>query len=85
MLISDQTPWQGLEEQKAGWVVPLSQPERFQAILQAMLEMNDVAFKEWSHGARAYSEQAANAPTAIEANRTLFLTAARQNGQRIQA
>ncbi len=85
VLISDQTPWQGLEEQKAGWVVPLSQPERFQAILQAMLEMNDVAFKEWSHGARAYSEQAANTPTAIEANRTLFLTATRQNGQRTQA
>ena len=85
VLISDQTPWQGLEEQKAGWVVPLSQPERFQAILQAMLEMNDTAFKEWSHGARAYGEQAANAPTAIEANRTLFLTATRQNGQRTQA
>lgn len=77
VLISDTTPWRGLEEQRAGWVVPLSQPERFVAILENMLQMDDAAFKEHADHARCFGERAANDPAVIEANRTLFLTAAK--------
>ena len=75
VLISDQTPWHGLEEKKAGWVVPLSQLEKFQTILNAMTEMDDAIFQEWSQGARVYGERVANDPAIVEANRQLFLSA----------
>jgi len=75
VLISDQTPWQGLEEKKAGWDVPLSQPEQFVDILNTMTKMNDTGFQEWSQGARLCGEHAANNPSAVENNRVLFLTA----------
>jgi glycosyltransferase involved in cell wall biosynthesis len=77
VLISDTTPWRGLEEQRAGWIVPLSQPERFVAILENMLQMDDAAFKKHADHARCFGERAANDPAVIEANRTLFLTAAK--------
>jgi len=83
VLISEQTPWKGLEERKAGWVVPLEKTQQFQAALQTVLEMDNATFQEWSSGARAYGEQVANDPAVIEANRALFLTALRQNEQRI--
>ncbi|MBN1919612.1 MAG: glycosyltransferase [Anaerolineae bacterium] len=79
VLISDTTPWRGLEEQKAGWIVPLSQPERFITILENMLQMDDAAFREYADHARRFGETAANDPAVIEANRTLFLTAAKCN------
>jgi glycosyltransferase involved in cell wall biosynthesis len=79
VLISDQTPWQGLEEKKAGWVNSLLQPERFQAVLQEVLEMDDRLFREWSRGARAYGKQTATDATNFEANRKLFLTVCGQN------
>lgn len=75
VLISDQTPWQGLEEQKAGWVIPLPNPERFQTVVETLLRMDNDTFQEYSQSARRYGEQAANDPAMLEANRTLFLTA----------
>ncbi len=75
VLISDQTPWQGLERQQAGWVVPLAKPEQFQAVINSVLEMENDQFQEWATGARVYGEQTANAPAVVEANRQLFLAA----------
>lgn len=78
VLISDQTPWQGLEDKKAGWVIPLSQPEQFRVVLNQVAEMDDAAFQAWSSGARAYGEQKANDPAVVEANRRLFMSALNQ-------
>ncbi len=80
-LISDQTPWQELELEMAGWVVPLSQPERYRAVLNAVSDMDHTTWREWSHGARTYGEQAALDPAAVDANRNLFLTAFRQTNR----
>ncbi len=75
VLISDQTPWQQLEPNKAGWVIPLSQPERFGEVLNTIVEMDNETFQQWAEGARAYGEQAAGNPSSIQANRDLFADA----------
>ena len=38
-VVSDRTPWRGLEEAGAGWVLPLEKPERFRAVLQRCVDM----------------------------------------------
>ncbi len=40
VLISEKTPWQNLEEQGAGWDLPLSDPEAFSRIIQQTARLN---------------------------------------------
>src|SRR6185369_17989258 len=40
VLISDQTPWRDLESRRAGWDLPLAEPERFRERLTALLDMD---------------------------------------------
>ena len=40
VLISDRTPWKDLEECGAGWSFPLEEPHRFEAALQACVDMD---------------------------------------------
>jgi len=75
VLVSDQTPWRNLVEKKAGWDVPLSEPERFYAALDELISMDDLTFVQWSEGAREYGKTFAENPTLVEANRELFLKA----------
>lgn len=75
VLISDRTQWNGLEEKKAGWDIPLSRPERFIEMIEAMTEMNEAAYHEWSTGARRWGETMANPIPAVEQNRLLLTTA----------
>ena len=83
VLISDTTPWQGLEEQKAGWSIPLSQPEKFIAVLEDMLQMDEDAFKEYAYNARRFSEIMASDPAVTKASRNLFLSAAKYSHERM--
>ena len=75
VLISDQTPWRSLEETKAGWDLPLSEPERFYAALGELISMDNLSFEEWSRSARKYAEEFVKNPALIAANRELFLKA----------
>ena len=76
VLISDQTPWTHLEEGKAGWCLPLSEPERFGEAIQKCVQMSAEEHAEWSKGARdrarAYSED----PGPRDETRRLLLDAA---------
>lgn len=76
VLISDQTPWHGLEEDRAGWVLPLDEAERFRAVVQQVIDMPEPEWSEWSAGARRFGERFACNPAHVEANRQLFLRAA---------
>jgi len=51
VLISDQTPWRGLETVQAGMDRPLSSKPAFVQALQQFLAMDQQAFDRWSHGA----------------------------------
>ena len=59
VLISDQTPWRGLREKKAGWDLPLPAQERFVEVLQRVAEMDEEAHRMWREGARALGVAAA--------------------------
>lgn len=52
VLVSDKTPWRGLEARKAGWDIPLEDQARFLAALQKAVEMDQHEFNEWCNGAR---------------------------------
>jgi glycosyltransferase involved in cell wall biosynthesis len=53
-LISDQTPWRNLAEQKAGWDIPLDKPEQFVEAIEAAAAMDQQTFNEWCTSAWNY-------------------------------
>lgn len=73
VLLSDQTPWRGLVDEKAGWDLPLSKPEAFLAALSEMIAMDETTFKVWSGSARKCGVDFTTDPGLVEANRLLFL------------
>ncbi len=50
VLISDQTPWRNLEQQKAGWDLPLSAPNAFKDSVEKALDWEQKDFEEWVRG-----------------------------------
>jgi glycosyltransferase involved in cell wall biosynthesis len=75
-LISDQTPWRGLESRHAGWDLPLSRPDAFRAALQRVGDMGQDEYARWSAGAEALGRRCSTDRTALLRNRGLFLQAA---------
>jgi len=75
VLISDQTPWQDLEERKAGWHIPLTQPERYASVLRSVVQMTEAELLEWKQGALEYARQVVSDPSVAQANRMLFRNA----------
>ena len=75
VLTSDRTSWSGLEPAGAGWTLPLEQPERFGAVLQAYADLDGDEHAHRSAAARAYGESAARDESVLEANRALFRAA----------
>mgnify|MGYP002395972794 CR=1 FL=1 len=57
VIISDQTPWRNLESKKAGWDIPLNQPERWLEVLEYAYHMDQEEYNQWSFGARRVAEQ----------------------------
>ena len=51
VLISDQTPWRNLEQENAGWDIPLSKAEQFVKALQQAVDFDQQEYDKWSHGA----------------------------------
>ena len=62
VLISDRTPWRGLEARRAGFDIDLENPDGFAAALRRLADMDAAQYTVWSDGARhaglAYSAQA---------------------------
>ncbi len=72
VLISDKTPWRNLAQQKAGWDLPLDDPQAFATKIDEVEAMPGDVYREWSEGAlklaAAYTENRA----LKEANAALF-------------
>src|SRR5690606_23032086 len=51
VLLSDQTPWRGLESIRAGWDIPLTERDRFIGALEKIILMDDNEYGYWSQGA----------------------------------
>jgi len=75
VLISDRTPWRGLERKGAGWDVPLEQPERFERILADFVQMDGTEFQLLSRQARRHWGQIKETTGSLDLYRRLFESA----------
>jgi len=72
VLISDQTPWRGLEALGVGWDLPLTASARFREVLQHCVDMGPEEHAVMCARATEFAERRANDPNVIEENRALF-------------
>jgi len=56
VVISDQTPWQGLAQWKAGWDISLNQPEKFTEVIKQFSHMSQEEMNEWCVGAWQFAK-----------------------------
>lgn len=73
LLISDRTPWRGLQVKKAGWDLALDQPLSFAGILQELLAMPQDRHAELSQGALAMATRYLADPGPVDKTLSLFL------------
>lgn len=72
LLISDRTPWRGLEADRAGWDLPLDRPEAFTQAVERLCGMDQVTFDLWSQGAFNRGTRYLDDTTAVEESMKLF-------------
>jgi glycosyltransferase involved in cell wall biosynthesis len=75
VLISDQTPWRGLEAARAGWDYSLNDADRFTRTLQECVDMEPEALNILRLGARERGLQYFSDETVVEQNKNLLLAA----------
>ena len=71
-VISDQTPWQNLEKNQAGFVFPLDRKDRFAAAIDHYAAMSEEEFQEASAAAYAYAVQVGDEAVQSTGYRDLF-------------
>ena len=76
-LISDQTPWRGLEAKKAGWDLPLRDPAAYAGALERYAALTQAERAQWREGARALARAYAGSNGAAEASAELLRRAMR--------
>jgi len=75
LLISDQTPWRGLEERGVGWDLPLDDMSAFARRIEEVAGWSTADHQRWAARARALAVHVGADPDTVEANRRLFLDA----------
>lgn len=71
-LISDQTPWRDLEENQAGYVLPLDQKDQFASAIDRYAEMSELEFHKVSTTAYSYAVRVSNEAFQSTGYRTMF-------------
>ena len=71
-LISDQTPWQDLEKNQAGYVFSLDQKDQFAAAIERYAEMTEKDFQIVSENAQNYARRFGRESAETTGYRTLF-------------
>jgi len=71
VIISNKTPWQQLEERKAGWSLSLEKGP-FNKVLENCLNMDHDSYLTWVEGARTLGLEITNDHSTIQANENLF-------------
>lgn len=75
LLISDTTPWTGLESRGAGWDLPLDDREIWMGAVNRTAAMDSVEFAGMSRNARRIAEDYLSDPEIEKSTRELFRTA----------
>ncbi|UOR11314.1 glycosyltransferase family 4 protein [Halobacillus amylolyticus] len=60
VIISDQTPWRGLEEYQVGWDIPLTEEEKFEEVLNYCVKMDNAHYKAFSERSFLYGKELSN-------------------------
>jgi glycosyltransferase involved in cell wall biosynthesis len=71
-IISDQTPWRGLEANKAGFDLPLNDQQKFVNAIEQTIAMDSSTFKEWSEGTRTTATNFINNPALLQQSIHIF-------------
>ena len=72
VLISDQTPWRGLEERGVGWDLPLSETSRFRDVIEKCVAMGAEEFARRSAAAQSFALDIVRDENLREQSRRLF-------------
>lgn len=72
IIISDQTPWRGLENLNVGWDIALNDAERFKAVLQRCVDMTQEQYTLISKNAFKYGKKMSNSEVDIIKTYELF-------------
>jgi len=75
VLISDQTPWRNLKQDKLGFDIAIDNENDFIESLEYFSAMSQSEFSEWSKSAYNYADQFIKNPKVLEQNKALFLNA----------
>lgn len=73
VIISDQTPWRGLEEAGAGYDLPLDKPELFEKALQSMIDTEEKSYQDLCRNAGEYIRKRLNTDEVTEQYKKMFL------------
>ncbi|MBS1934800.1 MAG: glycosyltransferase family 4 protein [Bacteroidetes bacterium] len=72
VLISDQTPWKNLQHEKAGWDLPLNQPELFVSAIESAAAMNQDEYNAFAKNAFSFIKKQAEKNNLLENYKKLF-------------
>ena len=72
LLISDRTPWRGLEQEHAGWDLPLERPAGFTEAVDWLCIMGQAEYDQWTQGAFERGARYLADATPVEASMKLF-------------
>jgi glycosyltransferase involved in cell wall biosynthesis len=75
VLISDRTPWRGLEARGAGWDLPLDDPTSFADAIDRFASLGPDEIRQLQAGARAYASGWLAASDTMDRNRGMLLSA----------
>lgn len=72
VLISDQTPWRGLEAKNAGWDLPLNDQKAFVSEIEKMAVMDQNSYDEMCKSAHKMAENYVHSQNFVEQYKGLF-------------
>ena len=72
LVISDRTPWKGLQKASAGWDLPLEDPALFVKALQGLVDMDQLAYDRLAEGAFTLGARYLADPAPVERSLAMF-------------
>ncbi|MEO6903364.1 MAG: glycosyltransferase [Bacteroidia bacterium] len=73
VIISDQTPWNDLSLQNAGWDVPLNKSKDFIRIIEECLTMDNATYLKYSDAAISYGKEKCLNEASIDLTKRMFI------------
>lgn len=75
VLVSDQTPWRGLEQRQLGWDISLDLPDEFARVLENAAKFDDVQWGQMRQCCLQFASEQAKGDESMARNRRLFSAA----------